>query len=183
MADEAGQRFAKVSKTDAARRQLQAAVLLFFNEQDPLAIHTLTAAGHEILSDLAKLGDVVMPMQQSFLAAGLSKETVDTIRAELRRPQNFLKHADRDPEAVLEFSPRVTEMMLLEAVMEYTRLTGESPPLFEAYAKWVGVHEPDWFVSNPQMHALMLAAKPRMANLSRRQYLEWFLEWAAQIKS
>lgn len=32
-----------VTKIDAARRQLEVAVLLYFNDRDPLAIHTLAA--------------------------------------------------------------------------------------------------------------------------------------------
>src|SRR4051812_2812006 len=37
-----------VSKLDAARRQLQTAVKLWFHDDDPVSIHTLLMAAHEI---------------------------------------------------------------------------------------------------------------------------------------
>ncbi len=44
----------KVNKIEAARRQLVEAITLFFERRDPIAIHTLIGASHQILYDLAK---------------------------------------------------------------------------------------------------------------------------------
>jgi hypothetical protein len=44
----------KVSKTDAAKRQLETAIRLWFFSADPVSIHTLAAAAHQILHDLGK---------------------------------------------------------------------------------------------------------------------------------
>ena len=43
-----------VSKLDAAKRQLDIAINLFFKNSDPISIHTLTAAAYEILAVIAK---------------------------------------------------------------------------------------------------------------------------------
>jgi hypothetical protein len=43
-----------ITKLDAARRQLRTAVTLFFQHGDEVAVHTLTAAAHQILIDLLK---------------------------------------------------------------------------------------------------------------------------------
>jgi hypothetical protein len=43
-----------VSKLDAARRQLRAAIRLWFQGEDPVAIHTLISAAHEIVHTLFK---------------------------------------------------------------------------------------------------------------------------------
>lgn len=58
-AHEAGKKRVKpnsepISKIEAAFRQLRTAVLLFFSDQDPVAVHTLTAAAHEILRQFAE---------------------------------------------------------------------------------------------------------------------------------
>ena len=44
----------QISKLAAAQRQLDAAIRMFFQREDELAIHTLTAAAFQILRDLAK---------------------------------------------------------------------------------------------------------------------------------
>jgi hypothetical protein len=44
----------KVSKLDAAKRQLETAIRLYFSDGDPVSIHTLTAAAYNILRDVTK---------------------------------------------------------------------------------------------------------------------------------
>jgi hypothetical protein len=44
----------KISKLDAARRQLDTAIELWFHDGDPISIHTLTSAAFEIIQDLNK---------------------------------------------------------------------------------------------------------------------------------
>lgn len=43
-----------VTKIEAASRQLREAILLFFEERDAIAIHTIVASAHQILSDVGK---------------------------------------------------------------------------------------------------------------------------------
>ena len=45
---------ARVTKLDVVRRQLAAAIGLFFAESDAIAVHTLVAAAHQILVDLGQ---------------------------------------------------------------------------------------------------------------------------------
>ena len=42
----------KVSKLDAAKRQLETAIRLYFSNGDPVSIHTLVAAAYAILHDV-----------------------------------------------------------------------------------------------------------------------------------
>ena len=41
------------------------------------------------------------------------------------RPENFFKHADRDPDGVIEFRPSLTKFFLFDAVEMYRQLTVE----------------------------------------------------------
>ena len=52
-----------ISKLDAAKRQLETAVELFFNHKDPVSIHTLTRAVHEILEKFARLANYCMAQE------------------------------------------------------------------------------------------------------------------------
>ena len=135
---------ATITKIDAARRQLETAALLYFNNRDDLSAHTLAAAAAGILEPLAKAAG-----KQSFLEEGVlsyvPQDVVKTVREALRAPQNFLKHADRDTKETLTFSPRLTEFIMFEAMVTYGRITGEQPLLLEAFASWFMVSHPKVF--------------------------------------
>jgi hypothetical protein len=47
----------RIGKLDAARRQLQTAIALWFDERDPVAIHTLSVAAYEIVHTISKQRD------------------------------------------------------------------------------------------------------------------------------
>ena len=58
-----------VTKLDAVRRQIEAAVALWFEDGDPVAIHTLTAAAHRVCHDLlTKAGDTTMVFNMAMLS-------------------------------------------------------------------------------------------------------------------
>jgi hypothetical protein len=42
----------KITKMDAAKRQVRTAIKLWFMEEDPVSIHTLVSAAHEIIHTL-----------------------------------------------------------------------------------------------------------------------------------
>jgi hypothetical protein len=44
----------RIAKLDAAERQLTAAIRLFFQEGDSLAVHTLACAAHDVLQSLMR---------------------------------------------------------------------------------------------------------------------------------
>ena len=89
-----------IDKLDAACRQINEAIRMLFENRDPLAIHTLAAASLAVLRDLSKrkgkgewlaaFNDLVEP--------GREKELWHFVEA----PSNFLKHANRDPDRILE---------------------------------------------------------------------------------
>jgi len=137
-------------KLDIARLQVETAITLYFNEGDPVSIHTLAAAGSDILEALVnQMGG--MSALESFLEKYIHEEYQEEVRLELRIPQNFFKHADRDPDAVIDFHPAQTRFILLNAGWTLTQLLGRRPALvrlFETYAAFTWAekflqYEPD----------------------------------------
>jgi hypothetical protein len=131
----------RVTKLDAARRQLRTAIRLFFEEGDEVSIYTLTAASHEILRRLveAKGGGSFMK-DSDFIKPESKKEYIDF----LNRPQNFFKHADRDPNGVLDFRPQGTDIWLLDCVMMQRALsTGPVLREFYLFEVWFNVEYPN----------------------------------------
>ena len=164
-----------IDKLDAARRQLETAALLYFNDQDIVSIHTLTAAAYEIVESLAQRRGRSTLAQSSLLKL-LSDDLAKEVRSAMRVPQNFLKHADRDPDAQLEFEPDFTEFLLLDAMSTYAQITGEIPRLFDVFSKWFAIQKPHSLNLGPDEKRTLLEAHKNFGAMSRSAFLKKSLQ-------
>ena len=121
-----------ISKLDAARRQLETAVTLYFHEGDPVSIHALTRAAYQVLYDI----NDGQPMIEDWIKVYIKPEYVKQITDKLRKAQNFFKHADRDPDAILPFEPQITPIHLLVACLTYNRIAPEPSPHLTIFQHW-----------------------------------------------
>jgi hypothetical protein len=134
-----------IKKIDAAERQLNTSIRLFFENRDRLSSYTLTAASREITDDLigkrngevfqrelARLGNP-MKVRLSF-----REEFCNIIKPEhyneavqlIRKWQNFLKHADKDPDGEMDdLRPESLALNIMFACWNFrllsNRITGE----------------------------------------------------------
>jgi hypothetical protein len=99
-----------ISKSEAASRQFTEAVRLFFEFRDPIAVHTLAASAHQLLTDLGKQANVKSNIRELDVPDELKPEWHRLIN----EPYNFFKHADRDASLKLIFNPQLTEWLLLD---------------------------------------------------------------------
>jgi hypothetical protein len=104
-----------VSKLDAAHRQLQTAIRMWFYEDDYVSAHTLAYAAYEIIHTVSRLknpnrGDLLLDSSQ------VKPEKRKEFNQVFREAANFFKHADRDPDATIEFSPGLTELFIYFAI-------------------------------------------------------------------
>jgi hypothetical protein len=135
MADEAR----KVTKLEAAWCQLRQAIVLFFEDGDMISVHTLAAAAQQVLIDLgAKAGLVSIVKNQDLI----QPEHRKFVSGLMNSAQNFFKHADKDPDATLEFFPASTPFYLMDAVVLYRQLNGSSPPAAKAFEVWFSLNYP-----------------------------------------
>ncbi len=125
-----------VSKLDAAKRQLEVYIRLYFHSGDPVAQHTLAAAAFGIIRDLNKQRGGT-PTLQEWAFQLVRPEQQKLFHDKLSEAQNFFKHADRDHGIMLEFHPDSTEFIALDACSKYAELTGEWPPLFQIFNGWM----------------------------------------------
>ena len=129
-----------LSKLEAATRQLHLAIDLFFQDADPVGIHTLAGAAHGLLQDLlahregstggAAQAPLVQPGHREFVSAMI-------INA-----KNFLKHADRDPNDVLEFSSDWTDFLIFEAIRMHMELAGTFGSQSAFFLIWLSAKYP-----------------------------------------
>jgi hypothetical protein len=66
----------RLNKLDAARRQINAAVRMTFGGEDPVAIHSVIAAGHRIIKDICEQrGDIESYLRfTDWIAPGYERE-------------------------------------------------------------------------------------------------------------
>lgn len=134
----------KISKLDASKRQLEIAIRLYFYSDDPISIHTLTAAAYNVIRDLnSKNERSPMFMKDLFLDYIIENKKKE-IQKMINEAENFFKHADKDPEKILDFNTQLTEIMIWDACEHYTAITGESPPLFKIFLAWYYLQHPDY---------------------------------------
>ncbi|KAB2914632.1 MAG: hypothetical protein F9K30_19420 [Dechloromonas sp.] len=127
-----------ISKVDAARRQIDTAIDLYFDDSDALSSYTLAYAGLKVLLD-------IYPHHQG---DGFDTQIDDLLGKEgwrhLSGIGNFLKHADRDPTGVLEtFDPESAYMVLGLATLLFRRITGEFSRKMQALDYWTELNAAD----------------------------------------
>lgn len=131
-----------VTKVEAARRQIDAAITLWFHDADPIAIHTLACAGLGILNDLGKpCGETAMRYDPKSFRKETFKEWVQLVD----QSRNFLKHADRDPLDTLDFKPSTNKYLLADCVDTCRRVSGDQTPIMKAFWSHFTLHHPQYF--------------------------------------
>lgn len=161
-----------IGKLEAARRQLETAVTLYFNDKDAVSIHTLTAAAHNVLADLrAKQGKGAAETMRALLEAHVKEESKKFLMDRFHEAENFFKHADRDSDKQLLFNTEQTELMLWDALVYYRTLTGEAHPIFLTFNSWFMINHVDLFTLPPQDKEPYLDIARAMRELPKPKFL------------
>ncbi len=127
----------KIDKPEAARRQIDAAIRMLFNGEDPIAIYKLTMSGLQVLRDLAA-------KRNKNIVADAINATLDTkekkvVLQKMREYDNFLKHAEKDPTELLDEIEweKAIDRILLIACLYYDSLDHQLTPEMFALVGWL----------------------------------------------
>lgn len=128
-----------LDKVTVARRQLRQCIQMFFARSDAVAVHTLACASRQILYDLAKVnGHHGLIRRHPVVREDKLKEWNNYLNV----PQNFFKHADRDPDSTAEFETDITEIFILDSVVLLQSLGIELRPAERVYSIWFALKHP-----------------------------------------
>jgi hypothetical protein len=129
-----------ISKLQAAERQLNCAIRLYFADDDLLAVHTLSRAAFRILFD-------IYPKQSpDGFERLLNRLIADLGWWEFNRVANFLKHADRDPEDIMDNAFEAdTQMGIGFALILHCGIAGRFTPETMAFDMWIKLLNRDLF--------------------------------------
>jgi len=157
------------TKLEAASRQLDEAVALLFADRDPLAIRTLAAAAHGVLSDLVETKRAGQSWRTAlFESSGLSRK--DALEV-LNGAQNFLKHADRDPDATLSFDEEENDYLLFFATLEVSELGHATSTSMQAFQVWFIACYPNLVGSDSAIHKNAASAFDDLGGKTRLERL------------
>jgi hypothetical protein len=156
-----------ITKTDAAERQLNTAIRLFFENRDHLSSYALAVASREVTDGVIKkrrdelyqreLARVGEPQK---VRLSYWEQAWDMVKPEFRysndlvklhnKWQNFLKHAKTDPEAEIKpFTTKDLALVILTAMWNYSLLTEHWTTEMNIFFAWIAVAEPQWLKSAP----------------------------------
>jgi hypothetical protein len=136
-----------INKMEAAQRQLRTAITLWFDDSDPVSVHTLAFAAYEILHAVSEYRD---PHRCDLIFDTFLIK--DEFRREwnklIRRDANFFKHAERDPEASLDFDPAFSEWFILYATVARQLCGREQSNEETLFLWWFQINRPDFLTEN-----------------------------------
>jgi len=155
-----------ITKIDAAERQLNTAIRLFFENRDHLSSYALAVASREVTDsviqsryselhhrELVRVGD---PLKVHLSYREVTKERIkpefyrDFLRLE-HKWQNFLKHADCDPDAEIElFTTKQLALVIIFAIKNYVLLTQHWTTEMATFFAWFVIAEPQLVDSSPE---------------------------------
>jgi hypothetical protein len=164
-----------IGKLEAARRQIEFAMRAHFEKRDPFAIHTVTEAAFGILRALAdKRGSVrIHQVIVDRIKPGMESEYWWYIN----RASNFLKHADRDPDAILEdVNEEINDSSIFLAIAYYADLSTEPiSRTMNLFFVWFLCSHPNLMTEEFRTQALARVPHEeleRLANTPRNMLLE-----------
>ena len=158
----------KITRLEAARRQIETAIGLYFENGDEVSIHTLSAAAHSIVEALCKKAGRPQMFKDAMLET-IRPEHRKTVNNLMRRPQNFFKHAGTMQVDEIEFARGADDWVLYDATLGYQLLCGKVPDAMLAYRAWFLAQHAD-LIQSPAEQALINELAPKLLKGTRRQF-------------
>lgn len=130
------------SKQDVARSQINAAILLLSNSKNFVSANTLAWASNDLLRGVAKHRGIFTFQEE--LEERIKSEFVEEWRRLLRAAYTFSKHADRDPDALLEeLQPEAVCYAILGSCFNYTRIFESKTIQMTVFQTWMFARNPE----------------------------------------
>ena len=128
-----------ISKIEAARSQLDTAIELWFRDGDPVSIHTLAAAAYQVVHDIKTHRGIEQELMYDSIVI---KDEYRSLWINLvKKQQNFFKHADRDPNELVEF-PLSANVLFMVMSLYGLEILGEKKSIpMRIFNTWLSLNE------------------------------------------
>lgn len=128
----------EIGKLTSARKMFNDAVLLFYERRNPISIHHLAHAAHEVLCAITgdnRMFDLVAP------TTACKKQFKRIFSAS----KNFIKHADKDPDASPTFNTETNILILYDCAWIITLHIDKECVYSQTVIAWCAFVYPDLF--------------------------------------
>lgn len=168
--------FLLITKLDAARRQLRTAIELWFNDGDPVSIHALAYASYEIIHTLSRRKGVSNLLYDS---SYIKEESREKLNIALKQAAGFFKHAQKDPDKEIEFSPAISEGFIIFSLIAL-QASGESLGDEEfAFMTWDGICHPESLTDEGRkslIHRIPIDEFRNIFGAGKREFFKRFIK-------
>lgn len=141
----------QLSRLDAVKHQLEMAVRARLQFEDLVSAMTLAGAAERVLSDLhpkdAEFSDDTFSIRafcKTYVKPGRQKKAAEYMRA----AYDFLRHADKTPDHVLELDAELVDLTLMMAIKAFERASKTRPPVLLAFQACAAITDPKWEAAN-----------------------------------
>ena len=165
----------RVTKLDAARRQLRTAIQLWFADGDPVAIHALSFAAHEIIHRLYRKKGLKNLVFDSHL---IKEEYRKEFLLRLKEDAAFFKHAERDadPNAEIVFNPWSNVLFLCTCMVGLQRMGEKLGDVEDAFLFWLGLHKPGWVHQDVAQERIPVESLDKLRAMDKGGFFEAYLQ-------
>ncbi len=138
---------------EAAQRQLEMSIRMFFKNEDPIHNHTLATAAHEVLWNIGKKRKIRSILKDNPFIKKEKKAEFDDI---VRSASRFLKHGKYDFTETLDFNPEENEYFLIDSIEMFQQLNSSPkiPPIMLLMKAWFQLAKPDLYADSPESQKL-----------------------------
>lgn len=161
--------FVNISKLDTAKRELEHSIKLFFSYGDIVVIHLVASAAQRVLSDLGKESGITST--HADVQKYVKKDKQSYVLRKFSQAYNFFKHADKDSNELLKFSPESSEFIIWDSVNLYQSLTSEITGLMMAFRLWFFTKHSDLLLEKKVKKAFKLVGI-QLGTSNRALFLE-----------
>jgi hypothetical protein len=173
----------KVSRLQAAKRQLRTAITMWFHEADPVSTHTLACAAYQIIHELnAKNKGPKLLFDADFIKEEFRPEA----NRLMKRPFDFFKHAGVKKEESIEFNPAMTEGFLLFGLRGLEQMGVKANDIDATFNYWTMIHKPHFLTSEGRkmfIDYVPVENIEAIRKFSRREFFEAFMTAFKQRRS
>jgi hypothetical protein len=131
-----------LNKFDAATRQLDTAISLWFSGGDAVSIHTLACSAHQIIHDINQQKGWHDLLYDSLV---IKKEFQPEFKRFLKSHYNYFKHSKKDIDKTIEFDSSLTELIILFSIIGLELFGIKQNDIRKAFTFWHAIQYPDRF--------------------------------------
>jgi len=157
-----------ITKETAARRLVASSVKAILWDHDPIGVHVMVLACHALLREYGDAKGLKSKLDwRNYIRPEYRQEA---FRDYIKRPYNFLKHAQRDPDEILDIGnlPTQNDMMLLFNCIAHIEFFGKSFPHANLHLSRIQIEHPN-FLKDGNYKDIILSLANEMSEYETRE--------------